>query len=104
VHGAEVPRLPNTLAIGFPGADGAALVLALDRAGIAVSRGSACQSGAESPSHVLSAMGVPEAVARGTIRLSLGSETDDRAIEGAIALLPPIVARALGRVPAGAAS
>jgi len=104
VHGASVPRLPNTLAIGFPGVDGAALVLALDRAGIAVSRGSACQSGAESPSHVLAAMGVAEPIARGTIRLSLGSEQE---IARAIELIPPIVNRALAaggaraQVPAG---
>jgi cysteine desulfurase len=103
VHGAGMPRLPNTLAIGFPGVDAAALVLALDRAGIAVSRGSACQSGAASPSHVLDAMDVPPELARGTIRLSLGSETSDEEIARAIELIPPIVNRALhaSRTPIG---
>jgi cysteine desulfurase len=95
VHGEGELRLPNTLAIGFPGADAAALVLALDRAGIAVSRGSACQSGAEAPSHVYQAMGMPDAVARGTIRLSLGGETTDRELEQALSEIPPIVARAM---------
>jgi cysteine desulfurase len=95
VQGAGQPRLPNTLAIGFPGADAAALVVALDGAGIAVSRGSACQSGAESPSHVYRAMGIPEATARGTLRLSLGAQTTDAEIAQALAVIPPIVARAL---------
>ena len=95
VHGEGEQRLPNTLAIGFPGVDAAALVLALDRAGIAVSRGSACQSGAASPSHVYRAMGMSEAVARGTIRLSLGAATTDRELERALDVIPPIVARAL---------
>jgi cysteine desulfurase len=95
VHGEGERRLPNTLAMGFPGADAAALVLALDRAGLAVSRGSACQSGAASPSHVYRAMGMPEAVARGTIRLSLGAATTDRDLERALEVIPPIVTRAL---------
>jgi cysteine desulfurase len=95
VHGEGELRLPNTLAIGFPGADAAALVMALDRAGIAVSRGSACQSGAEAPSHVYQAMGMPDVVARGTIRLSFGGETTDRELEQALSEIPPIVARAM---------
>jgi len=65
-------RLPNTFALSFPVSDGRALVAALDLAGICVSAGSACSSGAPSPSHVLRAMGVSTPEAARTIRFSLG--------------------------------
>lgn len=67
---ADVERLANTVQFALPGFDGAALVMALDRKGFAVATGSACHSGR--PSHVLAAMGLPEAVARGAVRISLG--------------------------------
>jgi cysteine desulfurase len=102
VHGASAARLPNTLSIAFPGADAAALVLALDLAGVAASRGSACASGAEEPSHVLRAMGMEEAMSRGTIRLSLGVETTDDEIERVIEIIAPAVERARGAAVAGA--
>ncbi len=103
VQGAGSPRLPNTLAISFPGLDAQALVLGLDLAGVAVSRGSACHSGAERVSHVLLAMGVSPHVARGTVRLSLGPETGDAEIERALDLVTAAVTRARGAVRAGGA-
>ncbi|MEQ6342791.1 MAG: cysteine desulfurase [Gammaproteobacteria bacterium] len=68
----RVERLPNTVLIGVPGIDGEALLMNLDRKGIAVSSGSACASGSGEPSHVLLAMGVDPDVARRVIRVSLG--------------------------------
>lgn len=65
-------RLPNTVLIGVPGIDGEALLMNLDRKGIAVSSGSACASSGGEPSHVLLAMGVDPDVARRVIRISLG--------------------------------
>jgi len=65
-------RLPNTLMIALSGFSGEALLLGLDRAGVAVSSGSACHSGSGKPSHVLMAMGVAEELAHGAIRISLG--------------------------------
>lgn len=65
-------RLPNTVLIGVPGIDGEALLMSLDRKGIAVSSGSACASGSGEPSHVLLAMGVDPELARRVIRISLG--------------------------------
>jgi cysteine desulfurase len=66
------PRVPNTTNIYFDGIDGEALVIALDLRGFAVSTGSACSSGAVTPSHVLTAMGLPAERARASIRFSLG--------------------------------
>jgi cysteine desulfurase len=84
VYGAGL-RLPNTLCIGMPGVPAETQVMALDLAGVAVSAGSACSSGKVTPSHVLTAMGLPEAAAREAIRFSLGwasrPEDVDRAIE-----------------------
>ena len=75
VIGADAPRLPNTSCIAFPGLDRQQLVMALDLAGVACSTGSACASGSSEPSPTLIAMGLPEAVIRGAIRLSLGAFT-----------------------------
>lgn len=64
--------LPNTLCVRFDGVRGEALVAALDLAGIAVSAGSACASGAGEPSHVLQALGLPSEQARDGVRFSFG--------------------------------
>ena len=72
VHGASAPRVYNTTNICFRGLDAQQLLLALDARGVACSTGSACSSGAPEPSHVLLAMGVSEAEARASLRISLG--------------------------------
>jgi cysteine desulfurase len=69
---ASVPRLPNTISVGFDGIDGQTLMIRLDIEGISVSTGTACGSGSISPSEVLSAMNVPLEKIRGMIRISLG--------------------------------
>lgn len=68
------PRLPNTLSVSFPGADAEGLLMALDLAGVAVSTGSACSAGAIEGSHVVAALGLPDELAGGVLRLSLGPE------------------------------
>jgi len=68
-------RLPNTVGVGFGGVDGESLSIALDLRGICVSTGSACMTGAARPSHVLTAMNVPERYLRGSIRFSFGRES-----------------------------
>ncbi len=74
VAGSTVARLPNLSALLVDGASAEALVAALDVAGVEVSSGSACSSGAAQPSHVLVAMGEdPRATA--LIRVSLGRDT-----------------------------
>ena len=85
IHGRDAPRVGNTSCFGAPGLLAETLLIALDLAGIAVSSGAACSSGAVEPSPVLLAMGVPEAAAREAIRVSLGWETTradlDRLVE-----------------------
>jgi cysteine desulfurase len=75
VFAGTVPRLANTLCIAMPGVPAATQVMALDLAGVMVSAGAACSSGKLRRSPVLTAMGVPDAVADCAIRVSLGWST-----------------------------
>lgn len=84
VNGAGAERLPGTTNVCIAGIESEPLLLLLDGAGVAASSGSACQSGASEPSHVLRAMGVPAERARGTLRLTLGPETTGPEIDAAI--------------------
>ncbi|MBS0620405.1 MAG: cysteine desulfurase [Verrucomicrobia bacterium] len=81
------PRICNTSNLSFPGLGGEDLLIALDMAGIAVSHGSACSSGALEPSRVLREMGLPPEVARTAIRLSLSRNTTLEEIEKTIGIL-----------------
>jgi cysteine desulfurase len=72
VNGSRQSRTPNTTNIQFDAIDGEAMVIALDLRGFAVSTGSACSSGAITPSHVLTAIGLSADRARSSIRFSLG--------------------------------
>jgi cysteine desulfurase len=84
---ADAPRLPNTVQVLLPGMEGETLLMGLDRAGIAASSGSACSSGKREPSHVLRAMGVPEAEALSAVRLSLGADSTEAEVDQAVAAL-----------------
>lgn len=77
----DTARLPNTSCIILPGMPSETQLINFDLAGIAVSSGSACSSGKVSTSHVLLAMGIPEAIAQGAIRVSLGSDTTQADID-----------------------
>jgi cysteine desulfurase len=74
-------RIPTIGAIALPGAASASLLVQFDLAGIAVSAGSACSSGAMKSSAVLEAMGVSPEVAKGFLRISFGPETSEADIE-----------------------
>jgi len=86
-------RLPGILSISFAGADSESLLLALDLEGIAASSGSACSSGSLEPSHVIAALGLPDRLAAGTLRLSLGRPTTAQEIDRVLAVFPQILAR-----------
>jgi cysteine desulfurase len=81
VFGAGVERLPNTTLFAIPGAKAETAVIGLDLAGVAVSSGAACSSGKVGASHVLAAMDVPAALARGAVRVSLGYATQEADID-----------------------
>ncbi len=101
IHGRGAERLPNTSLVGFAGIEGEALQLKLAEQGICVSTGSACSTGMREPSHVLRAMQVPDAYARGTVRFSLGLGTTPAQMARVAELLPGLVAelrQGLGRV------
>lgn len=85
-------RLPNTVCLGVRGMEGETLVLQLDRAGFAVSSGSACASGGNEPSPVLLAMGIDRELARGSLRVSLGWGNTERDIEEFIGALGTVLA------------
>jgi cysteine desulfurase len=77
IFGAGAPRLPNTTLFAVPGIKAETAIIAFDLNGIAVSSGSACSSGKVQASHVLAAMGVEPQLARGAVRISLGSSTSE---------------------------
>ena len=93
VNAANAPRTSNTTNILFPGLEGEALVIALDLKGLACSTGAACSSGAVEPSHVLTAIGLPAAEARASIRFSLGRHTTESEIAVALEIVPAAVAQ-----------
>ena len=93
VNGAGAERVANTSNLYFDRVEAEALVIALDLKGLAVSGGSACQSGSTEPSHVLTAMGLSPARARASVRFSLSRMTTGDEVECALALVPAAVAR-----------
>ncbi len=93
VNGAGTSRVSNTSNLYFDHVEAEALVIALDLKGLAVSGGSACQSGATEPSHVLTAMGLSTPRARASVRFSLTRLITEEEIDYALTLVPAAVAR-----------
>lgn len=91
VNGDVENRLPNTSNISFKNVEGEAILLMLDRLGIAASSGSACTSGSLEPSHVLRAMGIPFNYAHGSIRLSLSRYTTPDDINYVLDKFPDVI-------------
>ena len=78
-------RLAGNCNISFQFIEGASLLVLLDEEGICAAAGSACSTGSGKPSHVLKAMGIPDHIAHGTLRLTIGykntMEEMDRTVE-----------------------
>jgi len=100
IFAAGVERLPNTSQFGVAGLDGEWLVMELDKRGVAVSSGSACHSGSGEPSHVLMAMGLDAATAKGSLRVSFGAGNTAQDADAVIAALKDIVSTLGKRVAA----
>jgi cysteine desulfurase len=92
VNAAGAARLPNLSSLAFAGVSASDLLVHLDLAGVAVSAGSACSAGSTTPSHVLTALGLPTWAARGTIRFSFGKLTSEQDVEALLRMLPAAVA------------
>jgi cysteine desulfurase len=92
VNGYRHSRTPNTTNIQFDAIDGEAMVIALDLRGFAVSTGSACSSGAITPSHVLTAIGLSADRARSSIRFSLGHSNTAEQVDQLVEALEASVA------------
>jgi cysteine desulfurase len=82
LNGSASARLPHNANVAVSGCDGEALMLAMDAAGVCVSTGSACQSGAAERSHVLAAVGAPSDKAH--LRLTCGRDTDSGDVAAAV--------------------
>ncbi|HHV74656.1 MAG TPA: cysteine desulfurase NifS [Thermoanaerobacterium sp.] len=93
LNGHPIKRLPGNVNISFEFVDGESLILSLDMEGICVSSGSACTAGSIDPSHVLLAIGLPEEIAHGSLRLTIGEENTEEEIDTVINKLPKIVDR-----------
>lgn len=103
-NGAREPRLPNTANMAFDGVEAEGVLALLDQAGICASSGSACTSGSLEPSHVLRAMGLPVARARGCVRFSLSFYNTDDDVDELLRLLPGIIAKLRAHTPEATAS
>lgn len=93
VVGESSERVAHILNLCVPGADSDALLMHLDLAGVAVSSGSACTTGAVEPSSVLVAMGIPRELAVGALRFSLGRGTTTGEIDRVADVFPGAVAK-----------
>lgn len=93
VNGHRNRRLPGNANFSFKGVDGASLVILLDEDGICASGGSACNTGEERVSYVISALGVPDDYAPGTIRMTLCGDTTRAEIDAAVESLKKNVER-----------
>jgi cysteine desulfurase len=90
-NGAKEPRLPNTSYLAFEGVEAEAMLIGLDQLGICVSAGSACKTGAIEPSHVLTAMGIKSALAKSSIRFSLGRYNREEEVDFLLEKVPEVV-------------
>ncbi len=91
VTGSRRERLPGTASFVFEGVEGEALLLHLDARGICASSGSACSSASLDPSHVLLAIGLPHAIAHGSLRLSLGPDNTEEDVARILEEVPAVV-------------
>lgn len=86
-------KIAGTCHVCIDGIQSESLLFLLEKAGVYASAASSCASGAQEPSHVLAALGVPRERAFGSLRLSLGFASTEADVDAALAALPPAVDR-----------
>ncbi len=94
----DAARLPGLVHASFPHVEARRLIVHLERAGVYVGTGSACAASKMRVSHVLAAMGVPEDVARGSLRISMGRATSQDDVDYAIRAIVDAVGQERSRV------
>lgn len=90
VNGSRKHRLPNNLHVTIPGLDNERALVQLEGRGILCATGSACSASSDEPSHVLRAMGLNDAAARSSLRLTMGRFTNETAVRKAVQVLADI--------------
>lgn len=95
-------KVAGSCHVCIPGIEAEALLVLLEGRDVFASAASSCASGAQDPSHVLAAMGIPRDVAAGSLRLSLGWSTTDADIDSALDAVPAAVERLRAFAPEGA--
>jgi len=90
LNGHPVKRLPNNINVSLGYIEGEAIIMYLDREGIACATGSACTSASMEPSHVLAAIGLTHDFAHGSLRLTMGRATSEEDIVYVLKVLPVI--------------
>ncbi len=93
INGTRKSRLPGNVNVSFEGIEGESILLMLDMHGICASSGSACTSGSLDPSHVLLALGLPHAIAHGSLRLSVNEDNTQEEVDYMLKVIPEVVAR-----------
>lgn len=97
VSGHGKKRLPGSLNVSIPGLDGERLVFALERRGVLVATGSACAANKGTRSHVLTAVGMSDELADGSLRITLGRLSDDTNVPAATDSIVEEIQRELER-------
>lgn len=93
LNGHPTKRLPGNVNVCIEFVEGESMILQLDINGICASSGSACTSSIIEPSHVLLAIGIPPAVAQGSLRFTLGRDNTTEDIDYLLEILPTVVER-----------
>jgi cysteine desulfurase len=94
LNGSRTHRLPGNAHLSFPDCEGDSLLMLLDAQGVECSTGSACSAGVAQPSHVLTAMGLSVAAARGSLRFSLGHTSTDADVDAVLEIIGDVLVRA----------
>jgi cysteine desulfurase len=93
-------RLPGNFSCCIERVEGEAVLIQLDLNGISASSGSACTTGSLEPSHVLTAMGIPAELARGSLRITIGKDNTRADIDRLLDVLPRVVTKLRALAPA----
>ncbi len=98
ISGNQKNRLPGSLHISFPGIDGERLVFSLETEGVLLATGSACAANKGTRSHVLTAIGMNDSEADGSLRITLGRLSTEDSVDQACEIIIKHVKREMDRV------